>query len=153
MTATLQPASRQVYATVWAAEPVPITITSTFAVTVLPPYASSVPRPLPEKMDDRQARDVRVERSATPQGVQLLWIVAITMGCPPSHRMGLLVRRRERRYDASMVDFEFPGDLSFNREAIKDPEAFAHDAGAASWLFLCGGDFAALDWALLYAQV
>src|ERR1700692_2365853 len=52
-----------------------------------------------------------------------------------------------------MAGFEFPKDLAFNREAISDPEAFARDAGAASWLFLCGDDFAALDWGISYAQV
>jgi hypothetical protein len=52
-----------------------------------------------------------------------------------------------------MVAFEFPEDLAFNREAIADPEAFARDAGAASWLFLCGEDFAAMDWGVSYAQV
>ena len=52
-----------------------------------------------------------------------------------------------------MAGFEFPDDLKFNREAIADPEAFARDAGAASWLFLCGDDFAAMDWGISYAQV
>src|SRR5713226_597228 len=37
MTATLHPASRHAYATVWAAEPVPITITSTVVATIFPP--------------------------------------------------------------------------------------------------------------------
>ena len=50
----------------------------------------------------------------------------------------------ERNYRTEMVAFEFPEDLAFNREAIADPEAFARDAGAASWLFLCGEDFAAM---------
>ena len=52
-----------------------------------------------------------------------------------------------------MAGFEFPENLTFNRGAITDPEAFARDAGAASWLFLCGDDFAALDWGISYAQV
>ena len=52
-----------------------------------------------------------------------------------------------------MVGFEFPEDLKFNRGAIADPQAFAHDAGAASWLFLCGEDFAAMDGGMSYAQV
>ena len=52
-----------------------------------------------------------------------------------------------------MAEFEFPGDLTFNREAIADPEAFARDADAASWLFLCGDDFAAMDRGMSYAQV
>jgi hypothetical protein len=52
-----------------------------------------------------------------------------------------------------MAAFEFPDDLTFNREAIADPEAFARDADAASWLFLCGDDFAAMDWGISFAQV
>ena len=52
-----------------------------------------------------------------------------------------------------MTGFEFPDDLRFNREAVSDPEAFARDTGAASWLFLCGDDFAALDWGMSYTQV
>src|SRR6478672_6611103 len=52
-----------------------------------------------------------------------------------------------------MAGFEFPDDLTFNREAIADPAAFARDAGAASWLFLCGDDFAAMDWGISYDQV
>ena len=52
-----------------------------------------------------------------------------------------------------MAGFALPDDLSFNRAAIADPEEFAREAGAASWLFLCGDDFAALDWGMSYAQV
>jgi hypothetical protein len=52
-----------------------------------------------------------------------------------------------------VVGFEFPEDLAFNREAIADPEAFARDAGAASWLFLCGKEFATMDGGMSYAQV
>ena len=52
-----------------------------------------------------------------------------------------------------MAGFELPDDLSFNRAAVADPEEFAQEAGAASWLFLCGDDFAALDWGMSYAQV
>jgi hypothetical protein len=52
-----------------------------------------------------------------------------------------------------MPGFEFPDDLVFNRQAIADPKAFARDAGAASWLFLCGEDFETMDWGMSYAQV
>jgi hypothetical protein len=52
-----------------------------------------------------------------------------------------------------MAGFEVPADLRFNRGAIDDPEAFAHDAGAASWLFLCGEQFATMDGGMSYAQV
>jgi hypothetical protein len=43
-----------------------------------------------------------------------------------------------------MADFESPVDLTFNTEPITDPQAFARDAGASSWLFLCGEEFAAM---------
>jgi len=43
-----------------------------------------------------------------------------------------------------MADFEAPADLTFNIEPIADPQAFARGAGAASWLFLCGEEFAAM---------
>ena len=52
-----------------------------------------------------------------------------------------------------MTDFEVPADLTFNRGLIADPVAFAEDAGAASWLFLCGDDFAAMDGGMSYEQV
>jgi hypothetical protein len=52
-----------------------------------------------------------------------------------------------------MSDFEVPADITFNRGPIADPEAFARDAGAASWLFLCGDEFAAMDGGMSYAQV
>jgi protein tyrosine phosphatase (PTP) superfamily phosphohydrolase (DUF442 family) len=50
-------------------------------------------------------------------------------------------------------DFVVPADLVFNREAIADPGAFAHDAGAQSWLYLCGEEFAAMDQGMSYDQV
>jgi hypothetical protein len=52
-----------------------------------------------------------------------------------------------------VVGFELPADLIFNRGAIADPEGFARDAGAGSWLFLCGDEFAAMDGGMSYAQV
>jgi hypothetical protein len=51
------------------------------------------------------------------------------------------------------MTFDSPADLTFNRGAISDPEAFAQDAGAASWLFLCGEEFAAMDGGMSYEQV
>jgi hypothetical protein len=50
-------------------------------------------------------------------------------------------------------DFEVPADLTFNRGPIADPEEFARDAGAASWLFMCGEEFAAMEGGMSYAQV
>jgi hypothetical protein len=52
-----------------------------------------------------------------------------------------------------MPEFELPADLGFNRGLIADPQAFARDAGAASWLFLCGADFATMEGGMSYAQV
>jgi len=52
-----------------------------------------------------------------------------------------------------VADFESPTDLKFNRGLIADPEAFASDANAASWLFLCGEEFAAIEGGMSYADV
>lgn len=49
--------------------------------------------------------------------------------------------------------FETPTDLTFNRGRIADPAAFARDADAASWLFLCGEEFAATEGGMSYADV
>jgi hypothetical protein len=52
-----------------------------------------------------------------------------------------------------MADFATPPDLTFNRGLIADPEAFAREAAAASWLFLCGEEFAAMEGGMSYASV
>jgi hypothetical protein len=52
-----------------------------------------------------------------------------------------------------MPGFEGPKDLTFNRGPIADPEAFAREASAASWLYLCGEEFAAMDGGMSYASV
>src|ERR1700693_260861 len=52
-----------------------------------------------------------------------------------------------------MGDFQGPSGLTFNRGLIADPAAFARDAKAASWLFLCGEEFAAMEGGLSYADV
>jgi hypothetical protein len=52
-----------------------------------------------------------------------------------------------------MADFESPADLKFNRGAIADPEAFARDASAASWLYMCGEEFATMEGGMSYADV
>jgi hypothetical protein len=52
-----------------------------------------------------------------------------------------------------MADFETPTGLGFNRGLIVDPEAFARDANAASWLFLCGEEFASMEGGMSYASV
>lgn len=52
-----------------------------------------------------------------------------------------------------MSDFAGPGELSYNRGLISDPEAYARESGAASWLFLCGEEFEAMDGGMSYASV
>jgi hypothetical protein len=52
-----------------------------------------------------------------------------------------------------MPEFESPTELKFNRSLIADPEGFAREANAASWLFLCGEEFAAMDGGMSYASV
>jgi hypothetical protein len=49
--------------------------------------------------------------------------------------------------------FDSPTDLTHNRGLIADPAAFAKDAGAASWLYLCGEDFAAMEGGMSFADV
>jgi protein tyrosine phosphatase (PTP) superfamily phosphohydrolase (DUF442 family) len=52
-----------------------------------------------------------------------------------------------------MSGFETLTDLMNNRGLIADPEAFAREKGAASWLFLCGEDFASVEGGMSYADV
>jgi hypothetical protein len=52
-----------------------------------------------------------------------------------------------------MPDFEGPTDLMNNRGLIADPEAFAQEKGAASWLYLCGEDFASMEGGMSYDDV
>lgn len=52
-----------------------------------------------------------------------------------------------------MPDFELPTDLTNNRGLVEDPEAFAREKGAESWLFLCGEGFASMDGGLSYEDV
>ena len=52
-----------------------------------------------------------------------------------------------------MSEFGTPTGLGFNRGLISDPEAFARDAEAASWLYLCGEEFAAMEGGMSYASV
>jgi hypothetical protein len=52
-----------------------------------------------------------------------------------------------------MADLATPTDLTFNRGLIGDPEAFARDANAESWLYLCGEEFASVEGGMAYAAV
>ncbi len=49
--------------------------------------------------------------------------------------------------------FATPTDLAYNRGPIADPAAFAEESGAASWLYLCGAEFSAMDGGMSYADV
>jgi hypothetical protein len=52
-----------------------------------------------------------------------------------------------------MPRFELPRDLSFNTEKVADPAALAQQRQAASWLYLCGEEFAAMEGGMSFAQV
>lgn len=52
-----------------------------------------------------------------------------------------------------MPEFQTPTDLTHNRGLISDPAAFARAAGAESWLYLCGDEFAAMEGGMSYASV
>jgi hypothetical protein len=52
-----------------------------------------------------------------------------------------------------VTGFETPTDLMNNRGLIADPETFAREKGAASWLFLCGEDFASMEGGMSYTDV
>jgi hypothetical protein len=52
-----------------------------------------------------------------------------------------------------MTEFETPTGLMNNRGLIGDPEAFAREKGAASWLYLCGEEFASMEGGMSYADV
>src|SRR3954462_7431197 len=52
-----------------------------------------------------------------------------------------------------MADFRRPDDLVFNRAPLGEPASFARDADAASWLFLCGEEFAEMEGGMSYASV
>src|SRR5437762_12713515 len=52
-----------------------------------------------------------------------------------------------------MTDFATPTGLLNNRGLIADPEAFAREKGAASWLYLCGEELASVEGGMSYADV
>jgi hypothetical protein len=52
-----------------------------------------------------------------------------------------------------VAKFETPTDLMHNRGLIPDPEAFASEHDAASWLYLCGEEFASMEGGISYADV
>jgi hypothetical protein len=52
-----------------------------------------------------------------------------------------------------VAEFETPTDLIHNRGLIEDPEDFARERGAESWLYLCGEEFASMEGGMSYADV
>jgi protein tyrosine phosphatase (PTP) superfamily phosphohydrolase (DUF442 family) len=52
-----------------------------------------------------------------------------------------------------MPEFEGPQGLIHNRGPVGDPQAFAREHGAASWLYLCGEEFAAMENGMSYDAV
>lgn len=52
-----------------------------------------------------------------------------------------------------MPEFQTPTDLIHNRGPIDNPAAFAKGAGAASWLYLCGEEFATMEGGMSYDDV
>jgi hypothetical protein len=52
-----------------------------------------------------------------------------------------------------MSDYEGPEGLIHNRGPVDDPDSYARDHDAASWLFLCGEEFAAMENGMSYASV
>ena len=52
-----------------------------------------------------------------------------------------------------MSGFETPTDLTYNRGLVEDPASFAQENDAASWLFLCGEEFAEMDGGISFDSV
>jgi hypothetical protein len=52
-----------------------------------------------------------------------------------------------------VAEFEIPADLGFNRGKVADPQALADDFHAASWLYMCGEEFAGMEGGMDFAQV
>jgi len=56
-------------------------------------------------------------------------------------------------FPTRVAEFESPSDLSFNRERVDDPEALVREVEAASWLYLCGEEFASMEGGMSYDDV
>lgn len=52
-----------------------------------------------------------------------------------------------------MSTLQSPTDLKHNRGLISDPVSFAREAGAESWLFLCGEEFAQMEGGMSFTDV
>jgi hypothetical protein len=52
-----------------------------------------------------------------------------------------------------MSEFPGPTGLTHNRGPIADPASYAKENGAASWLYLCGQEWAGMEGGMSYADV
>jgi hypothetical protein len=52
-----------------------------------------------------------------------------------------------------MTEFSALDALETNHGLVVDPQSFAREADAASWLFLCGDEFASMEGGISYAEV
>jgi hypothetical protein len=52
-----------------------------------------------------------------------------------------------------MSEFETPTDLIHNRGPVRDPALLARENDAASWLFLCGEEFAEMEGGISFSSV
>ena len=52
-----------------------------------------------------------------------------------------------------MTELSELDNLLHNRGLVQDPQAFADDFGAVSWLFLCGEEFASMDGGISFGDV
>src|SRR5262245_39545933 len=52
-----------------------------------------------------------------------------------------------------MSGFNTPSDLVHNRGLVADPDAFARENNANSWLYLCGTDFDSMEGGMSFEQV
>src|ERR1700735_5018225 len=74
-----------------------------------------------------------------------------TDSCARPTADGRLAAARNGR--VPMAEFQTPTDLTHNRGLVVDPAAFAKDAGAESWLFMCGEEFAGMEGGMSFADI
>ena len=64
-----------------------------------------------------------------------------------------LSAHRGERYIAAVAELTELAALRHNRGLIADPGSFAREADAASWLYMCGEEFATMDGGMSYTDV
>jgi protein tyrosine phosphatase (PTP) superfamily phosphohydrolase (DUF442 family) len=90
-------------------------------------------------VSDEQAREIFGEWDAPKPYIRIV---------PPPNGNGLTVSNPD-----TAGTFPGPKDLSHNRGLVASPAAFAKEADAASWLYLCGPEFAEMEGGMSYADV